>query len=146
MVSVPLVYTGHASVNTNGIPRRSDTRYLPSFIVTKDTNKKSPTEPTMLGIAQFFLFRTISIFPQQINVLTQYIDGSMVYGSDSMIEARLRAFKGGLMDTQAYNVDYGHDEILPDDPETFCLPNGTNEECWLGGDLRVNENHGNTWF
>ena len=70
----------------------------------------------------------------------------MVYGSDSMIEARLRAFKGGLMDTQAYNVDYGHDEILPDDPETFCLPNGTKEECWLGGDLRVNENHGTIWF
>lgn len=77
--------------------------------------------------AQFFLFQTISIFPQQINVLTQYIDGSMVYGSDSMIEARLRAFKGVLMDTQAYSVDYGHDEILPDNPETFCLPNGTNE-------------------
>lgn len=77
----------------------------------------------------------------QINVITHYIDGSMVYGSDSMAEAALRAFKGGLLDTQAYSVDYGHDEILPDNPDTFCLPNGTNEECWLAGDIRVNENH-----
>ncbi|KAK2562357.1 Peroxidasin-like protein [Acropora cervicornis] len=77
----------------------------------------------------------------QINVITHYVDGSMVYGSDSMAAPRLRAFKGGLLDTQAYNVDYGHDEILPDNPDTFCLPNGTNEECWLAGDIRVNENH-----
>lgn len=77
----------------------------------------------------------------QINVITHYVDGSMVYGSDSMAAAGLRAFKGGLLDTQAYSVDYGHDEILPDNPETFCLPNGTNEECWLAGDIRVNENH-----
>ena len=70
----------------------------------------------------------------------------MVYGSDSMTAPRLRAFKGGLLDTQAYNVDYGNDEILPDNPDTFCLPNGTNEECWLAGDIRVNENHGKIWF
>ena len=60
-----------------------------------------------------------------------------------MAEVALRAFKGGLLDTQAYSVDYGHDEILPDNLETFCLPNGTDGNCWLAGDIRVNENHGN---
>ena len=54
----------------------------------------------------------------------------------------LRTFKNGQMLTDENELDYGRDEFLPPNPETFCLPNGTGNECFLGGDIRVNENHG----
>ncbi|XP_068677746.1 peroxidasin-like [Montipora foliosa] len=78
---------------------------------------------------------------EQINIITHYVDGSMVYGSDAMALKNLRTFKSGQMLTDENELNYGRDEFLPPNPETFCLPNGTGNECFLGGDIRVNENH-----
>jgi peroxidase len=60
---------------------------------------------------------------QQVNLVTSWIDGSMVYGSDAATAASLRTFVGGAMKTSEGN-------FLPTDA-------GGN---FLAGDVRVNEN------
>lgn len=60
---------------------------------------------------------------QQINTITSYLDGSMVYGSDEATAASLRSFEGGRMLTS-------EGDLLPLDEDGF----------FLAGDVRVNEN------
>src|SRR5262249_29771863 len=60
---------------------------------------------------------------QQINQVTSWIDGSMVYGSDATTAASLRTFVGGQMKTSAGN-------LLPTDAAGD----------FLAGDVRANEN------
>jgi len=60
---------------------------------------------------------------QQMNDLTAFVDGSMVYGSDDATAASLRTFSGGLLKTSAGNL----------------LPTDANGQ-FLAGDIRVNEN------
>jgi hypothetical protein len=60
---------------------------------------------------------------QQINTITAFLDGSMVYGSDAATAASLRAMSGGLMKTSAAN-------LLPTDQSGF----------FQAGDARANEN------
>ena len=90
------------------------------------------------------------ILPQeQINVLTSYIDGSMIYGSDQELANRIRAFTGGLL-TEG-DAQPGKKAELPrifpadnmrSDGEPFVgCPEGSEGElgCFLAGDFRVNE-------
>lgn len=69
---------------------------------------------------------------QQTNVLSGWIDGSNVYGSDATRAAALRTFSGGLLKTSAGN-------LLPFN--TTGLPNAgsTGPELFLAGDVRANE-------
>lgn len=60
---------------------------------------------------------------QQINQITAWIDGSMVYGSDATTAASLRTFSAGLLKTSAGNL-----------PPTDASGN------YLAGDIRANEN------
>jgi peroxidase len=60
---------------------------------------------------------------QQINNITAWLDGSMVYGSDATTAASLRTFSGGRLKTSDGN-------LLPTDASGF----------FLAGDTRVNEN------
>jgi hypothetical protein len=60
---------------------------------------------------------------QQVNLLTAYIDGSMVYGSDEQTAASLRSFSGGRLKT-------GPGNLLPSDDRGF----------FVAGDVRANEN------
>ncbi len=80
---------------------------------------------------------------EQTNVLTAYIDGSNVYGSDAQTAARLRTFEGGHLRTSAGN-------LLPRNNLTD-LPQGTvdqananpfvdSEDLFAAGDVRANEN------
>lgn len=65
---------------------------------------------------------------QQVNGITSYIDGSMIYGSDPVITARLRSFEGGrLQVTEGVDGDF-----LPKDAEGK----------FLAGDTRANEQLG----
>jgi peroxidase len=60
---------------------------------------------------------------QQVNAITAWLDGSMVYGSDAATAASLRTFSGGQLKTSAGN-------LLPMDAQGN----------FLAGDIRVNEN------
>lgn len=60
---------------------------------------------------------------QQVNTITAYIDGSMVYGSDDATAASLRSFEGGRMLTS-------EGDLLPIGEDGF----------FLAGDIRANEN------
>ena len=83
---------------------------------------------------------------EQINVLTSFIDGSMVYGSDEELARRIRKLKGGLLlegesqpgklpelprVTQATNVREDGEPLIGC-PENL-------EFCFLAGEFRVNE-------
>ena len=60
---------------------------------------------------------------QQVNQITAWLDGSMVYGSDAATTAGLRAMTGGLLKTSAGNL----------------LPTGSGG-FFQAGDVRANEN------
>lgn len=60
---------------------------------------------------------------QQINQITAFIDGSVVYGSDEESAAQLRTFEGGLLATS-------DGDLLPYGEDGF----------FLAGDIRANEN------
>ncbi|MGI9474079.1 MAG: peroxidase family protein, partial [Rubripirellula sp.] len=64
---------------------------------------------------------------EQINAITAFIDGSMVYGSSEEVAESLRAFEGGRLLTS-------ENDLLPIDQSGF----------FLAGDVRANEQHGLT--
>ena len=64
---------------------------------------------------------------EQINEITAFLDGSMIYGSDSTTASSLRAFVAGRMKTSEGN-------LLPVDQDGM----------FQAGDVRVNENPGLT--
>jgi hypothetical protein len=61
---------------------------------------------------------------QQLNAITAWIDGSMIYGSDTATANSLRSFVGGKLKTSDGN-------LLPIDPTTGFF---------MAGDIRANEN------
>ncbi|QDU09920.1 peroxidase family protein [Gimesia aquarii] len=85
-------------------------------------------DPTGTGDAVINLNRSIfeedeNGVRQQINQITAFIDGSVVYGSDEELAAQLRTFEGGLLATSDGDL----------------LPYGENG-FFLAGDIRANEN------
>ncbi len=77
---------------------------------------------------------------QQINQVTAWIDGSMVYGSDSVRAAALRSFNDGKLLAQSTSVG----DLPP--LNTNGLPNANDahrapdNQLFLAGDVRANEN------
>ena len=61
---------------------------------------------------------------QQVNTITAWLDGSMIYGSDAATAASLRTFQGGKLKTSRRR--------------TCCRP--TPAAFFLAGDVRANEN------
>ena len=91
-------------------------------------------DPTGSGTAEIELTRSgvaegtgIDSPAQQVNEITSFIDGSMVYGSDAETAASLRSFEGGRLLTS-------ENDLLPLDERGF----------FLAGDVRANEQHGLT--
>ncbi len=70
---------------------------------------------------------------QQINELTAFLDGSVIYGSDEVRAAELRTFEGGRLKTS-------EGDLLPFNEAGLENAGGTSDSLFLAGDVRANEN------
>ena len=73
---------------------------------------------------------------QQINDVTSYIDGSMVYGSTDSVARALRKFEGGLL-LEGERNNNGMASLPIDGNDLVQCPDNNN--CFLCGDVRCNE-------
>jgi peroxidase len=74
---------------------------------------------------------------QQLNDITAWLDGSVVYGSDNKRAAALRTFSGGRLKTSAGNFMPYNTAGLPNANDAHLFPDN---QLFLGGDVRANEN------
>ncbi|MFG0255470.1 MAG: peroxidase family protein, partial [Rhodopirellula sp. JB053] len=80
---------------------------------------------------------------EQINAITTWIDGSVIYGSDDETATALRTLSGGLLKTSEGDLlPYNNEETFPDgtldmDNDAGIVPD---EELFAAGDVRANEN------
>ena len=80
-----------------------------------------------------------------MNEITSPVDGSQVYGSDIDTAESLRDQNAnlGLLDERPFITSGGQPILPPAEEEAFCRsPNPEDKPCFVAGDIRVNENHG----
>ncbi|WP_406694128.1 peroxidase family protein [Singulisphaera sp. Ch08] len=89
---------------------------------------------------------------EQVNVVSAWLDGSQIYGSDSVTASKLRTFLGGRLKTSPGEdgVIGTSDDLLPLNNLTY-FPSGTlpmsndahrvpDDQLFAAGDVRANEN------
>lgn len=79
---------------------------------------------------------------EQLSTVTAYLDLSLVYGNSETQNRPIRAFTGGRMLVD----NRGGNEWPPQDPNATraCDVQSPQETCYLGGDVRINQNPGLT--
>ncbi|XP_013793800.2 peroxinectin A-like, partial [Limulus polyphemus] len=90
------------------------------------------------------LSNSVSGTREQINALTSFLDGSMIYGSLQNTSDALRTFVNGLL--KSYTDSSGN-TLLPQSPnpsEDLCSDPSQDLYCFLAGDDRLNEQPGLT--
>ncbi len=98
-------------------------------------------DPQATGTASFDMTRSQYVIGanssdglrQQLNALTAFIDGSVVYGSDYVRANELRTFDRGHLKTSIGN-------LLPFNEAGLPNAGGTASSMFLAGDVRANEN------
>ena len=78
---------------------------------------------------------------EQINQVTSYLDGSVIYGSSKEESEELRLFTGGLLRVQRLESP-GSRDLLPADDNTIDCAAENGSKCFKAGDVRVNEHIG----
>ncbi|KAL8610231.1 hypothetical protein ACOMHN_038926 [Nucella lapillus] len=73
---------------------------------------------------------------EQINSVTAFVDGSMIYGSSQELQDKLREVGKSKKATMRVTPE----NLLPDNSEDNCIiQDNSKEHCFLAGDERVNE-------
>ena len=93
--------------------------------------------PTQRSLPVCEMDKPLTFSPrEQLNELTSFIDGSMIYGSEGEVAVAVRAYRQGLLLT-GRNFP-GDKPSLPVDEENIVdCPN--QRDCFLCGDVRCNE-------
>ncbi|KAK9883784.1 hypothetical protein WA026_001979 [Henosepilachna vigintioctopunctata] len=80
---------------------------------------------------------------EQMNQVTSYLDGSVIYGSDFETSDAIRTFKNGKLQ---YGRPLGNGPLDPPDPPggELCRSGALTTECFEGGDGRFGEQSGLT--
>ncbi|CAK1543838.1 unnamed protein product [Leptosia nina] len=78
-------------------------------------------------------------YAEQMNTVTSYLDGSVVYGSDAKTATKLRTYSGGRLKEE--NKRQCKKGFLPtvDDKFATCDLRNISHPCYLTGDVRVNQ-------
>lgn len=99
--------------------------------------------------AASLLIGEVGIHREQLNAITSYIDGSQIYGSINYTASKLRRLDGSGKLRAGRQVEGQPDKyFLPFDEESLVDCNtdihSDRSACFLGGDIRVNEQVGLT--
>lgn len=106
------------------------------------------SEVTSLDISDDFAFNRSPYDPEtgstdareHVNHVTAFIDGSVVYGSDTSHALALRSLEGGKLNSQETTVG----ELLPFNTDGLMNDPAPVDAFFLAGDVRSNENIGLT--